>query len=287
QVRKALPALLDKWHVGAFRLENIADIPKASLKRFRIGLYQSFRSNMDEGWTRYVFDDLSIPYTTLHNKDFKGTKKKKINLRAKFDVIVFADENANIIKTGRRSPSSRYASYYSGSIPPEYEGGIGQEGVEALKSFVEQGGILVTLNSACGLAFNEFQVPAGNALERVDRSKFSCPGSILRVKVDNKSPIGYGMPREAAIMFYESMALSTRIPSVGWDRKVVARFPENDILLSGWLFGEKVIARKAAVVDLQYKKGHIILIGFPCQHRAQSHGTYKFLLNALLYPEVK
>jgi hypothetical protein len=137
------------------------------------------------------------------------------------------------------------------------------------------------------LVFNEFQAPAGNALERVDRSKFSCPGSILRVKVDNTSPIGYGMPGEAAIMFYESMALSTRIPPNGWGRKVVARFPENDILLSGWLFGENVIARKAAVVDLQYKKGHIILIGFPCQHRAQSHGTYKFLLNALLYPEGK
>jgi len=287
QVRKALPALLDKWHVRAFGLENIADVPKASLKRFRIGLYQSWRSNMDEGWTRYVFDDLSVPFTTLHNKDFKGTKKKKVNLRARFDVIVFADENANIIKTGRPSPSSRYARYYSRSTPPEYEGGIEKEGVEALKSFVEQGGILVTLNRACGLAFDDFRVPAGNALERVDRSKFSCPGSILRVKVDNKSPIGYGMPKEAAIMFYRGMALSTRPPSVGWDRKVVARFPEDDILLSGWLFGKDVIAHKAAVVDTKYKKGHIILIGFPCQHRAQSHGTYKFLLNALLYPEVK
>ncbi|HEB34391.1 MAG TPA: hypothetical protein ENI18_00900 [Candidatus Aminicenantes bacterium] len=287
QVRKVLPALLDKWHVGAFGLGNIADIPKATLKRFRIGLYQSWRSNMDEGWTRYVFDDLSIPFTTLHNKDFKGTKKKKVNLRAKYDVIVFADENANIIKTGRRSSSSRYARSSSGSTPPEYEGGIGQGGVDALKSFVEQGGILVTLNNASGLAFNEFGVPAGNALERVDRSKFFCPGSILRVKVDNKSPIGYGMPEEAAIMFYRSMAFSTRPPSGEWDRKVVARFPEDDMLLSGWLFGEDVIARKAAVVDIKHKKGHIILIGFPCQHRAQSHGTYKFLLNALLYPEVK
>jgi len=282
QVQKILPGLLEKWHVQANTLENIDEIPKAPVKRHRVGLYQSWRSNMDEGWTRYVFDDLGIPYTTLHNKDFKGTK---INLRANFDVIVFADENAAIILQGRRSPSSPYRRS-NGGIPPEYEGGIGKEGVEELKSFVEQGGILVTLNSACGLAFHEFQVPAGNALDKVDRSEFFCPGSILRVKVDNKSPIGYGMPREAAAMFYQSMALSTRVPSEGWDRKVVARFPENDILLSGWLFGEDVIARKAAVVDIQQKKGHIILIGFPCQHRAQSHGTYKFLLNALLYPEI-
>jgi hypothetical protein len=283
QVQKALPGLLEKWQVKANPLKDIAEIPKAPVKRYRVGLYQSWRSNMDEGWTRYVFDDLGIPFTTLHNKDFKGTKK--VNLKTKFDVIVFADESADIIKLGKPNPTSRYARYYR-KPPPKYEGGIGKEGVEALKTFVEQGGILVTLNNACGLAFNEFQVPAGNAIENIDRSKFFCPGSILKVKVDNKTPIGYGMPSEAAIMFYESRALSTRVPPQGWDRKVVARFPENDILLSGWLTGEDVIARKAAVVDIQRKKGHIILIGFPCQHRAQSHGTYKFLLNALLYPEI-
>jgi hypothetical protein len=57
------------------------------------------------------------------------------------------------------------------------------------------------------------------------------------------------------------------------------------VLLSGWLLGEDVIARKAAVVDTRHKKGRIILIGIPCQNRGQSHGTYKFLLNALLYPQ--
>ena len=239
---------------------------------------------MDEGWTRYVFDDLSIPFTTLHNKDFKGTNKEKANLRSKFDVIVFAAENPGIIISGRSARGSRFGR--SSARPPEYEGGIGKQGIDALKSFVEQGGILVTLVSACGLAFDEFRAPAGNVLETVDRSKFLCTGSILRVKVDNRTPIGYGLPEEVAIMFGRSMALSTRVPSKDWDRKVVARFPEDNILLSGWLLGEDVIARKAAVVDTQYKKGHIILLGFPCQFRAQSHGTYKFLLNALLYPEV-
>lgn len=41
----------------------------------------------------------------------------------------------------------------------------------------------------------------------------------------------------------------------------------------------------SAVMEARYKKGHIILIGFHCQHRAQSHGTYKLLFNALLYSE--
>ncbi len=287
QVQKSLPGLLEKWHVEAYELDSVEDIPKSPLKNPRIGLYQSWRSNMDEGWTRFVFDDLAVPFTTLHNKDFKGTKKEKLDLKTKYDVIVFADEDANMIKNGKPSPTSRYARYFRGmNIPPEYEGGIGKEGIDALKTFVEKGGILVTLNSATGLVFKDFTAPVSNALEKVDRSKFFCPTSLLKIKVDKSSPIGYGMPAEAAAMFSRSLAMSTRVPSGEWDRTVVASYPKEDILLSGWLVGEDQIARKAAVVDVKHKKGHIILIGFRCQHRAQSHGTYKFLLNALLYPQM-
>jgi hypothetical protein len=286
-VKKLLPDMLKKWHGKAYGLDSISNIPASSLKNPRIGLYQSWRSNMDEGWTRYVFDDLDVPYTTLHNKDFKPTKKgkkeEKVDLKAKYDVIVFASESAEVIKSGSSGPPSRRGR---SSTPPEYEGGIEKEGVDALKSFVEKGGILVTLNSACGLAFSEFQPPASNSLEGVSRSQFFCPTSLLKIHVDNTTPIGYGMPKEAAAMFSRSLAIRTRTPSVDWDRKVVASYPEEDILLSGWLLGEDTISRRAAVVDLKYKKGHIILIGFRSQFRAQSHGTYKFLLNSLLYPGI-
>ena len=285
-VQKILPELLDKYHAEAFELQDVSNIPKDPLKRHRAALYQSWRSNMDEGWTRYVFDEQGIPFTTLHNEDFKGKKNKKVDLNEKFDVIVFADENADIIKTGKPSPTSPYARYYSGNIPPDYEGGIEKEGVEALKTFVENGGILVTLNNACGLVFKEFKPPVSDALEKVERTKFFCPSSLLKINVNNSTPIGYGMPAEAAALFNRSLGLDTRIPSGDWERKVVASYPRENILMSGWLVGEDVIARKAAVVDLTYKKGHIILIGFRCQHRAQTHGTYKFLMNALLYPEM-
>jgi len=286
QVQKALPALQEKWHLNAYGLDDISNIKKSPLKKHRLGLYQSWQSNMDEGWTRYVLDDLEIPFTTLHNKDFKGTKKKKVDLNSKYDVIIFASENADIIKLGKPSPGSRYARYYSEG-PSEYAGGIGKEGIEALKKFVAEGGILVTLNDACNLVFKEFKSPARNALENIDRSKFLCPTSLLKIKVNKRSPIGYGLPTEAAAMFSRSLAIRTRIPSGEWDRTVVASYPEKDVLLSGWLLGEDAIARTAAVVDLKHKQGHIILIGFRCQHRAQSHGTYKFLLNALLYPETE
>ncbi len=290
EVRKVLPGLLSKHHLAVLDADDVAGLPKAALKAPRIGLFQSWRGNMDEGWTRYVFDDLGVPYKTLHNADIKGTKEKKADLRADFDVIVFADENANTIKgtrpgagaAGGESPMARM--FRQSNMPPEYEGGIGQEGVDALKAFVEKGGILVALNRAVEFAISDFSAPARNALSGVERDKFFCPTSILKILVDNETPIGYGMPEEAAAMFVNSLALSTSSPSYQWERKVVASYPKDEILLSGWLLGEEYLSRRAAVVDTKWKDGRIILIGVRCQNRAQSHGTYKFLLNALLYP---
>ncbi len=288
EVRKVLPDILKRWPVQPAVLSDASAVPGAAVRAPRIGLYQSWRGNMDEGWTRYVFDNLGVPYTTLHNDAFKPAKDKKdkkVDLRANYDVIVFADQSADIIKTGKPSPTSERARFFRANYPPEYEGGIGTEGVEALKAFVEAGGIVVTLNGACELGMKDLSAPARDALERVERTRFFCPTSILRIEVENRTPIGYGMPEKAAAVFSDSPALNTWIPTAEWDRQVVASYPDSDVLLSGWLLGEDLIARKAAVVDTQYKKGRIILIGIPCQNRAETHGTYKFLLNALLYPQ--
>ena len=265
-------------------MSDASTLSKAPLQLPRVALYQSWRSSMDEGWTRYIFDDLGIPYATIHNDAFKGEKDKPVDLKAKYDVVIFADESVDIIKTGKPSPTSERARFFTANYPPEYEGGIEKEGVDALKAFVEAGGILVTLNGACELAIKDLQAPARDVLERLERGKFFCPTSILRIEVDNTTPIGYGLPEKAAAVFSDSPVLGTQIPSAEWGRKVVASYPESDVLLSGWLLGEDVIARKAAVVDTSCKTGRIIMIGFACQNRAQSHGTYKFLLNALLYP---
>jgi hypothetical protein len=316
EIKKALPALLDKYHLTVLDLDDAADIAKAPVKSHRVGIFQSWRGNMDEGWTRYVFDDLGIPFKTLHNEDIRGTKEKKIDLRADYDVIVFADENsATIIGTattgtgGQRggaptgaptgmptgAPTAAPTAAPAGggigqrggqlTTPPEYQGGIGQDGVTNLRTFVEKGGIIVTLNGACDFAISTFSAPARNVLTGVDRTKFFCPSSVVRIKVDNETPIGYGMPKEAGAMFVNSLALQTSTPPYDWDRKVVAAYPDDNVLLSGWLLGEEYLARKAVVVDTKYKDGRFILIGFRSQNRAQSHGTYKFLLNSLLYPE--
>ena len=91
--------------------------------------------------------------------------------------------------------------------PPEYEGGIEKEGVEALKAFVEAGGILVTLNNACGLAFKEFQPPGPQRFGKSGPVQVLLSDFTPQILVDNTSPLGYGMPPKAAAMFSDGLAL--------------------------------------------------------------------------------
>jgi hypothetical protein len=284
EIGKALSGLLEKWPIEPRALKSIDGLSKAAVKNPRIGVYRSWRSNMDEGWVRYIFDDMGVSYTTLRNSDFKAEKGKKVDFRASYDVIIFASENPDVIKSGRPGAGSEFARYMT-PMPSEYEGGIEKEGVDALKAFVEKGGILAANNQASNFILREFPVPARNAVERIDRTRFFCPTSILKLDVDPTTPIGYGLAEMTPAVFSGSLAMDTWVPPMGWDRKVVASFPERNILLSGWLLGEEEIARKAAVVDVSHKNGRIILIGIAGHHRGQSHGTFKFLLNTLLYPQ--
>jgi glutamine amidotransferase-like uncharacterized protein len=66
------------------------------------------------------------------------------------------------------------------------------------------------------------------------------------------------------------------------DVEILSTYVERDLLQSGWLLGEAVIAKKAAAVAVNHGAGRVVLIGFRPQHRDQTHGTFKLVFNALL-----
>jgi hypothetical protein len=245
------------------------------VKQMRVGMYHRYRGgNMDEGWTRFVLEQFAFPYTSV-----KDDEIQKGGLNTNYDVIILPhDSTAMITGIGVQGRRGGRPTVY----PPEYMSGIGEEGVEALKDFVNKGGTLVTLGDAVDFGIEKFELNVRNAVADVDRKDFFCPGSTIKAKFTNDHPLAYGMPSEGLVLYWNSPVFEI-IPSGHNEHyETIVRYAERDLLQSGWLIGEKHIAKKAAMVSAKYGEGNVILIGFRTQNRAQMHGTFKLLFNALL-----
>jgi hypothetical protein len=168
-----------------------------------------------------------------------------------------------------------------GGTPPEYRSGFGADGVKMLQAFVQKGGTLVTFAQAGDLPIQRFGLPLRNVVAGLSSIQFWSPGSTLRVRFDNQHPLGFGLPRDGYALFLagsQAYEVTTTSPNVD----IVSTFVEREILQSGWLLGEAVIAKKAAAVSVAHGEGRVVLIGFRPQHRDQTHGTFKLVFNALL-----
>jgi len=260
------------------------EVPAASypLRQQRIGMYQRYYGgNMDEGWTRLLLENFGFDYTTLFDRDILAG-----DLDQKYDVIILPSDSKAMM-TGMRGGSGGGGGYGGGDraadVPPEYRSGFGQAGIDALEAFVERGGTLVTFAEAGDLAIDEFGLPVRNVVAGLSGNDFWCPGSTLRVHVDSSDPFAFGMPEDALALFLAGSQVYETVsgPASAGVRRMVT-YRSRDILQSGWLLGEEVIADKAAVVSVEHGEGTVLLIGFRAQHRAQTHGTFKVLFNALV-----
>ncbi|MBD0372069.1 MAG: peptidase M14 [Pyrinomonadaceae bacterium] len=231
----------------------------------RLALYRGWTANIDEGWTRYVFDTFNIPYKTLRDADVRRGK-----LRARYDVIVLPSQKAKDIIEG----------HASGSYPSEYTEGMTRAGVEALRGFVNEGGTLICFDASSELAIKEFNLPLRNVLEGVPSSDFYCPGSILQLDVDTSQPLARGFESKQDAYFINSSAFEIIQPE---RVRVVARYGDSEHLLrSGWLLGANRIAGRIALAEVSMGRGRVILFAFRPQHRAQTWGTFPFIFNAIM-----
>jgi hypothetical protein len=259
----------------------VDEAPRESwrLRLPRVGLYRAWGGNMDEGWTRWLLEQFAFPFTTVRDDEIRGG-----TLGKRYDVLLL--------------PHATYESMLSGlspdRMPPEYAGGMTPRGVAGLYEFVSRGGTLVTLGGAAELPLATFGLPVRDVTAQQPATDFFIPGALLRVRLDPRHPLAFGMPPEAAAFFARSPAFrvgrGTRTPAARAagepepavpDIHPVAEYPDRDLLMSGWLLGESVIGGRAAALEARVDQGRVILLGFRVQHRAQPHGTFKLLFNAI------
>ncbi|MGD2123114.1 MAG: M14 family metallopeptidase [Gemmatimonadota bacterium] len=238
------------------------------LSRPRVGLYRPWRPSIDEGWTRWLFEMFDFEFQNLFNADIVAGE-----LKERVDVIVIPDMRDRQILEG--APV--------GTMPPRYTGGIGAVGVRALDAFVRAGGTLVCLNGSTGFAIDALHLPVKDVVAELDNDEFYIGGSILEVTVDPSHPVMTGMPERSKIMFSRSPVFTG---TEAFEGRALAKYQKlGSPLLSGYLLGEEHLHGYAAALDVFHGDGHVILLGFRPQWRAQSYGTFPILFNAALYSD--
>jgi len=221
---------------------------------------------MDEGWSRWLLERYGFAFTNLRAADVRAG-----DLEGRYDVIVLPAERGQRLKAG----------YAKGSVPPRYEGGLGDMGLRALDASVQAGGTLVCMNQASDLCIDELHLPVENVLRGVERDEFFSSGSLLEVRVDTRHPVAAGLPDRAKIFFDRSPVFTT---SEGFEGAAIAIYPEEGTpLLSGYLLGEEHVQGMAAALDVRHGDGHVVLLGFRPQWRGQPFGTFKVFFNSLLF----
>lgn len=229
----------------------------------RVGIYKGSMSNMDEGWTRFVFDTFNVPYASIRDADMRQG-----SLNSKFDAVILPSQQTTQILGGNAA----------GTLPAEYTGGITPAGVKNLKEFVNNGGLLICFDNACDLAIRELNLPLRNTLEGVKTSDFYCPGSIVALDLDNKHPIASSLPATLPAYFINSSAF---VAAADANVRVIARYAKDNVLLSGWLLGEDKLRGQIALAEVGVGKGRVVLFGFRPQHRGQTWATLPLIWSTL------
>jgi zinc carboxypeptidase len=263
-----------------------ADIAPA-LKPVRVGLWDRYGGSMPAGWTRMILEQFEFPFQVVYPPQLD-----RGGLKEMFDVIVFVDGampgrgGAGGFRPKEKGPDRKDA------IPEEYRGRSGSVTADItvphLKEFLKEGGTILTIGSSTNLA-TLVGVPLGDHLVTKDaegkerplgRDKFYVPGSLLRARVDSSNPLAWGMDEEIDVMFASSPVFKFPSESNGFRR--IAWYDTKTPLKSGWAWGQEQLAGGVAIAEAEVGKGKLILCGPQILFRAQPHGTFKFLFNAIV-----
>ena len=192
--------------------------------------------------------------------------------------------------------SGKYKSegddYYVSDYPPEYVKGIGEKGMVNLMKFLDNGGLIVSWGASTELFTGtlkikrsetdteEFQLPYSNVAKGLEG--LYVPGSFVAMDIKQGHPLAYGMPAQSGVFYRGNPVFETTLPSFDMDRRVIASFPEKDIILSGYAEKPEMLKEKPCMIWLKKGKGQLVLFAFNPQFRASTAADYKLLFNSLL-----
>jgi len=273
----------------------------------RIALMHTWRETQNEGWVRYAFDRMGLPYTYIADQDLRTP-----GALDGFDVVVFPHAG------GRGGSLLNGAPMIGPPVPwkttPETPNlgkidatddmrpGMGLEGAATLQHFVERGGLLLVEGASTQLPMDLGFTPTVRSTEaRSLRTR----GAVMRAQaVATGSPILYGYDQRTFPVYFNATPLLTvqerdtsvtaREAEAAMDPAVVAEIErlrarvvvqmhqrQDSLLVSGLLVGGSELAKKAAVIDAPLGQGHVVYFAIRPFWRWETQGSFALALNAI------
>ena len=215
-----LAPVLKDLSLDASRLAAAPAVATHAAKAPRIAFMHTWQGTQTEGWWRYEFDHAGVPYTYISTQ----TAAAESDLRSKYDVIVFAP-------VGYASTQSimNGTPMYGNALPWEKTAltpnlgrldstadtrpGLGSDGLEHLRKFVEQGGLLITSEDTAEFAIDSGLAPGVSVVHGDAR----VVGTILdSVFVAPNHPVAWGYGASVPVISANGMAFN--ISNVDGDR---------------------------------------------------------------------
>jgi hypothetical protein len=270
----------------------------------RIALMHSWLETQNEGWVRYAFDQMGVPYTYISDQSLRTPGRLD-----KFDVVVFPHVNGspNALVNGRPMVGPPIPWKKSALTPnldlwdqtDDIRPGMGLDGAAALRRFVERGGLLLTSGNSSILPLTlGFNPTVSQAIT----TRLNARGSVIRAQPAPgaaASPILYGYESGSFPIYFnqapvfnvtpkDTILAEGRDPAFAAQQErmrahVILRFHEkaDSLLVSGLLVAGDELAGKPAVVDAPVGSGHVVLFGIRPLWRWESQGSFALALNAI------
>ena len=294
-------------------------VPAHAVTLPRIAIMHAWSSTQDEGWVRYAFDRLGVPYSIISDQEIKAP-----GVLERFDVVIYphVGGNAANLLNGRSmaGPAVPWKKTtetpHLGSVDEtdDVRPGMGHDGLLALRRFVERGGLLLTEGATSRFVADMGFHPQVSAVET---PTLRARGGVFRGEVVTAAhPMLYGYERRSFPLFFSQApvlavgaggggpgggggAAAAAGPLMGiggrpvdaaivaeTDRmraKVIVRWAQNadSLLISGLIAGGGEMAGRAAVIDAPVGSGHVILMGTRPWYRWQNQGAMAMAFNAI------
>ncbi|MBV8820432.1 MAG: hypothetical protein JO022_18885 [Acidobacteriaceae bacterium] len=129
----------------------------------------------------------------------------------------------------------------------------------------------------------KFPLPVRDLKKGFTREQHFAPGAVVNIEIDTAHPLAHGAAA-ASYGFYINSPFFQMMEGFSSQRAtVVARYPNTNVIASGWLRGEDLMAGRAAVVAVEMNPGKVVLFGLRPQHRAQTHATLPLLFDGIYW----